>query len=145
MNIKYFNDASGLWENITGSVGDGLTIGTDGWVVGKAYDKIVGNLNQTTAGAAPNLYIFENTTGATITITFTSNGVYQLTSNLPIFIYEYLWIYIGNEQNSNGDWSYQMVRNDNYNLTIYSYSNFVITDMILKFTSFEIRIYPSAP
>lgn len=109
------------------------------------YTKIIGNLNQTTSGAAPNLYLFENTSGAVFTISFLGSGVYQLTSDLPIFIYEYLWIYIGNEQNMNGDWSFQMTRNDDYNLTIYSYSNFVLTDFILKFTSFEIRIYPTAP
>ena len=145
MNIKYFNDASGLWENITGNVGDGLTIGTDGWVVGKAYDKIVLNITQTST-SDPVLTIFENTTNANLSSLYISLAHYELNADAAIFVENQLWIIFNNNLITQfSGYNYQAIYNSSTKLDLYSYINGVATDGAMQNTSLEIRIYPTAP
>ena len=109
------------------------------------YTKIIGNISQSGSLSAPTITIFENNTGATITPSYGSVGGYVLTSDNPIFIENYTWIYIGNTQ-TNADFNvYLMTRNDDYHLNIWTGSNGSLADSLMTNTSFEIRIYPIPP
>ena len=149
MNIKYFNDASGLWENITGSVGDGLTIGTDGWVVGKAYHKFVCNVNQS-GTSNPTITEFENTIGLTYSIVYTDVGTYTITFD-DYYLEDYnVWMQIGNYNTFDSLFTHLedltiTITGWKGTATIYSAIGGTLTDDILRNASLEIRLYPLAP
>jgi len=149
MNIKYFNDASGLWENITGSVGDGLTIGTDGWVVGKAYHKFVCNVNQFGTDD-PTFDIFENTLGFTPSVVINSAGEYKIFLFNGAMLDYNVWMQIGNYNTFDSSFTHlenMTITITGYrdSVTIYSAIGGTLTNDIIRNASLEIRFYPLAP
>jgi len=140
MIIKYFDEFNGQWLDITGTTGTTLTYNdSSGWV-GVPNKVIKGNISQT-GTSDPTLDLFENTTGATITTTRTTDGVYKINSDISIFTTNTMFIMFGNNQLKNGDYTFIMQYGTDTRLDLFTYQGTTLTDELLGNTSFEIKIY----
>jgi len=140
MIIKYFNEFQGQWLDITGTTGTTLQYNNaSGWV-GVTNKVIKGNISQV-GTSSPTILIFENTTGATLTTSRTNTGVYRIDSNIPLWTTSTMFITIGNNQNKNGDFVFNMQYGTSTRLDLFTLLDGVLTDELLGNTSFEIKIY----
>jgi len=140
MIIKYFDEFEGQWLDITGATGTTLTyIDASGWV-GVPNKIIRGTISQG-GTSAPTIVEFENTTGATLTSTRTTNGQYRINSDISLWTASTMFITIGNPQTKVGIFSYILAYGTNTRLDLYSYDSAGLTDDALGNTSFEIKIY----
>jgi hypothetical protein len=144
MIIKYFDEQIGEWYDITGTNSQSLQYdaAASGWVTTSknAYKSFVGEFSQV-GGNDPTFVTFFNDTGATFTITRQGRGIYRLDSDISIFVKTQMWWYIGNNQLSQNDFSYQIIYDTSTIMTIYSYNNGTLSDDALEHTSFEFRKY----
>jgi len=140
MIIKYFDEFEGQWLDITGTTGTTLQFNdASGWV-GVPNKVIKGNISQ--AGTSdPTIVEFENTTGATLSTTRTTNGIYRINSNISLWTASTMFITIGNNQLKNGDYTFIMQYGTATRLDLFTYQGASLTDEILGNTSFEIKIY----
>jgi hypothetical protein len=140
MIIKYFDDFEGQWLDITGTTGTTLTFNdASGWV-GVPNKIIRGNISQVST-SAPTIDIFENTTGATLTTTRSTNGQYRIDSDKSLWTTSTMFITIGNNQNKTGVFTFLLQYGTATRLDLFSYDGNTLTDEVLKNTSFEIKIY----
>ena len=140
MIIKYFDEFEGQWLDITGTTGTTLQYNdASGWV-GVPNKVIRGNISQV-GTSDPTIDIFENTTGATITISRTNTGIYQINSDISLWTTNTMFITIGNNQIKNGIYVYFINYNDDTKLDIFTYHGAGTKDELLGNTSFEIKIY----
>jgi len=140
MIIKYFDEFNGQWLDITGTTGTTLTYNdASGWV-GIANKVIRGNISQV-GTSAPTIDIFENTTGTTLTTSRTNGGIYRIDSNIAIWTTSTMFITIGNNQNKNGDFVFNLQYGNSTRLDLFTLLDGVLTDELLGNTSFEIKIY----
>ena len=140
MIIKYFNEFEGQWLDITGTTGTTLQYNdASGWV-GVSNKVIKGNLSQT-GTSAPTIDEFENTTGATLSTSRTSTGVYRIDSDISIFTTNTMFIMFGNNQTKNGEYTFIMQYGTATRLDLFTYQGATLTDELLGNTSFEIKIY----
>jgi len=140
MIIKYFDEFEGQWLDITGATGTTLQYDdASGWV-GVSNKVIRGNISQVGTNA-PTIDIFENTTGATLTTSRTNAGIYRIDSNIALWTTSTMFITIGNNQNKNGDFVFNMQYGTSTRLDLFTLLDGVLTDELLGNTSFEIKIY----
>jgi hypothetical protein len=140
MIIKYFDEFEGQWLDITGTTGTTLTYNdASGWV-GVANKVIKGNISQV-GTSAPTIVEFENTTGATFSTNRSTNGIYRIDSNIPLWTASTMFIIIGNNQSKNGDFIFNMQYGTSTRLDLFTLLDGVLTDELLGNTSFEIKIY----
>jgi hypothetical protein len=140
MIIKYFDEFNGQWLDITGTTGTTLTYNdASGWV-GVPNKVIKGTISQG-GTSAPTIVEFENTTGATLTPTRTTNGQYRIDSDISLWTASTMFITIGNPQTKVGIFSYILAYGTSTRLDLYSYDSTGLTDDALGNTSFEIKIY----
>jgi hypothetical protein len=140
MIIKYFDEFEGQWLDITGATGTTLQYNdASGWV-GVPNKVIRGNISQT-GTSAPTIDIFENTTGATLTTSRTTNGQYRINSDISLWTASTMFIIFGNNQIKNGDYTFIMQYGTATRLDLFTLSDGVLTDELLGNTSFEIKIY----
>jgi hypothetical protein len=140
MIIKYFDEFNGQWLDITGTTGTTLTYNdASGWV-GVPNKVIRGNISQG-ATSAPTINEFENTTGATLSTSRTTNGVYRIDSNINLWTTSTMFITIGNNQDKLGVFTFLLQYGTATRLDLFSYDGNTLTDEILNNTSFEIKIY----
>jgi hypothetical protein len=144
MIIKYFDEQIGEWYDITGTTNQSLQYdaAASGWVTTSknAYKSFVGEFSQS-GGSDPSLTTFFNDTGATFTITRDGTGEYRLESDISIFVKTEMWWYIGNNQLTQNDYSYQALYLSGTQMQIYSYKGGTLNDDALEHTSFEFRKY----
>jgi hypothetical protein len=140
MIIKYFDEFEGQWLDITGTTGTTLQYNdASGWV-GVPNKVIKGNISQT-GTSAPTIDIFENTTGATLTATRSTVGVYVISSNISIFTSNTMFMYLGNNQIKNGGYVYILQYGNATTLDLFTFKEGSPLDELLGNTSFEIKIY----
>jgi hypothetical protein len=140
MIIKYFDEFNGQWLDITGTTGTTLTYNdASGWV-GVPNKIIRGNISQV-GTSAPTIDEFENTTGATLTTSRSTNGQYRIDSDISLWTTNTMFITIGNNQSKTGTFTYLMQYGTDTRLDLYSYDGATLTDEVLGNTSFEIKIY----
>ena len=140
MIIKYFDEFEGQWLDITGTTGTTLTYNdASGWV-GVPNKVIRGNLSQD-ATNAPTIYIFENTTGATLSTVRLSDGEYKIDSDISLWTANTMFITIGSSQNKVGVYNYLIAYSSSTRLDLYTYNDTTLSDNALGNTSFEIKIY----
>jgi len=140
MIIKYFNEFQGQWLDITGTTGTTLQYNdASGWV-GVTNKVIKGNISQV-GTSYPTIIIFENTTGATLTTSRTNAGIYRIDSNIALWTTSTMFITIGNNQNKNGDFVFNIQYGNSTRLDLFTLLDGVLTDELLGNTSFEIKIY----
>jgi phage-related protein len=140
MIIKYFNEFEGQWLDITGTTGTTLQYNdASGWV-GVSNKVIKGNLSQI-GTSDPTINIFENTTNATLTTSRNNTGIYRIDSNIAIWTTSTMFITIGNNQNKNGDFVFNLQYGNSTRLDLFTLLDGVLTDELLGNTSFEIKIY----
>jgi len=140
MIIKYFDEFEGQWLDITGATGTTLQYDdASGWV-GVSNKVIRGNISQVGTNA-PTIDIFENTTGATLTTSRTNAGIYRIDSNIALWTTSTMFITIGNNQNKNGDFVFNIQYGTSTRLDLFTLLDGVLTDELLGNTSFEIKIY----
>jgi hypothetical protein len=89
----------------------------------------------------PTIIEFENTTGATLTPTRTTNGQYRINSDISLWTASTMFITIGNNQNKTGVFSFLLQYGTDKRLDLYTYDGNTLTDEVLGNTSFEIKIY----
>jgi len=142
MIIKYYDEFNGQFIDLTGTTGQGLEYGPSGWVTTSknSYRTYVGELSQT-GSDDPTLTTYFNNTGATFTMTRISTGVYRLQSSADLFVQGQMWWYIGNNQNTFGDFNFQAKYVSITEMEIQSLSNGSAADDVLEKTSFEFRQY----
>jgi hypothetical protein len=140
MIIKYFDEFNGQWLDITGTTGTTLTYNdASGWV-GVSNKVIRGNVSQDSI-SAPTLDIFENTTGATLTTSRSTDGQYTIDSDISLWTASTMFITISNSQTKNIVFTYLLQYNSSTRLDLYSYNGNSLSDNALGKTSFEIKIY----
>lgn len=140
MIIKYFDEFLGQWSDITGTTGTTLTYNdASGWV-GVANKVIRGNITQT-GTSAPVITEFENTTGAILSTSRSTNGQYRIDSDISLWTTTTMFITIGNNQTKNGVFAFIMQYGTDKRLDLYTYDGTTLTDEVLGNTSFEIKIY----
>jgi len=140
MIIKYFDEFNGQWLDITGTTGTTLTYNdASGWV-GVPNKIIKGNISQDST-SAPTLDIFENTTGATLTTSRSTDGQYTINSDISLWTASTMFITISNSQTKNIEFTYLLQYNSSTRLDLYSYNGNALSDNALGKTSFEIKIY----
>ena len=140
MIIKYFDEFEGQWLDITGTTGTTLTYNdASGWV-GVENKVIKGNISQV-GTSAPTIVEFENTTGATLSTSRTTNGIYRIDSDISLWTASTMFITIGNNQLKNGDYTFIMQYGTAKRLDLLTYQGATLTDELLGNTSFEIKIY----
>ena len=109
------------------------------------YTKVIGNITQS-SGSDPVLTIFENNTGANFTTLYVTSAHYELNADAAIFVENQIWVIFNNNLVTQySGYNYQAVYNSSTKLDLYSYINGVASDNAMQNTSFEIRIYPTAP
>lgn len=140
MVIKYFDEFNGLWADITGTPGTTLQF-TDGsgWV-GIPNKVIRGNVSQDST-SAPTLDIFENTTGAVLSTSRSTDGQYRIDSDISLWTANTMFMTIQNSQTKNGVFTYLLQYGTATRLDLYSYAGNALSDNCLGNTSFEIKIY----
>lgn len=140
MVIKFFDEFNGVWADITGTTGTTLQYDdVSGWV-GVGNKIIRGNISQTGTNA-PTIDIFENTTGATLSTSRTTTGIYRIDSDISLWTASTMFILIGNNQIKNGDYTFIMQYGTATRLDLFTYEGATLTDELLGNTSFEIKIY----
>jgi hypothetical protein len=140
MIIKYFDEFNGQWLDITGTTGTTLQFNdASGWV-GVPSKVIKGNVSQD-GTFAPTLDIFENTTGATLTTSRSTDGQYTIDSDISIWTASTMFITISNSQTKNLVFTYLLQYSSSTRLDLYSYNGNSLSDNALGNTSFEIKIY----
>lgn len=138
MNIKYFDNFFGLWLDVTGSAGGTMQYDTDvsGFVMVNTGKSIIGNLTQS-GTSAPTITSFVNTSGATLTTSYTSVGTYKITASASIFNVTNTWIMV-----SNGEAHIELYRNTDTELILKTYnSGGTLTNGLITKKAFEIRLY----
>ena len=142
MVIKYFDEFLGEYIDLTGTTGQGLEYGASGWVTTSknAYKSFVGELSQEGTDD-PVITTFFNDTGATFTITRGDVGTYILTSDTEIFIQSEIYWYIGNNQNKDSVFYFQIRVLSSTEMKLTSFENGTKDDDCLQNTSFEFRKY----
>jgi hypothetical protein len=139
MIIKYFDEFNGEWIDITGTTGTTLQFNdASGWT-GVPNQVIRGHISQDST-SAPTIVLFENTTGATLTTSRSTDGQYRIDANLKIWTSS-MFITIGNPQTKVGVYSYILAFNTDTRLDLYSFNGATQSDNALGNTSFEIKIY----
>jgi hypothetical protein len=138
-SIKVFDNFEGTWKDIEIDNGGQLQYDdTSGWV--GVNNKIIrGNISQSGI-SAPTIDIFENTTGATLSTSRSTDGQYRIDSDISLWTASML-ITIGNAQTKNGVFSYLLQYGTDKRLDLYSYLGNALSDECLGNTSFEIKIY----
>lgn len=140
MIIKYFDEFEGQWIDITGTTGTTLQFNdSSGWV-GIPSKVIRGNITQT-GTSAPTIDEFENTTGAILSTSRSTNGQYRIDSDIALWTTNTMFITIGNNQNKTGVFNFLLQYGTSKRLDLYSYDGTTLTDEVLENTSFEIKIY----
>jgi hypothetical protein len=140
MIIKYFDEFNGQWLDITGTTGTTLQFNdSSGWV-GVPSKVIRGNITQDGTDA-PIIEEFENTTGATLSTSRTTDGQYRIDSNISIWTSDTMFINIQNSQTKNGVFTYIIQYGTDKRLDLYTYAGAGLSDNCLGKTSFEIKIY----
>jgi hypothetical protein len=139
MIIKYFDEFNGEWLDITGATGTTLQFNdASGWV-GVPSKVIRGTISQGGINA-PTVVEFENTTGATLSTSRSTNGQYRIDSDISLWTTS-MFITIGNPQTKVGVFSYILSYGTDTRLDLYSYAGNSLSDDSLGNTSFEIKIY----
>lgn len=142
MIIKYFDEFDGEWIDITGTTGQSLEYSASGWTQTSksAYKSFIGEMNQS-GGSDPTITTFFNNTGATFTIIRDDVGTYRLTSSIALFVVGQMWWYIGNNQTSFADYTFQAQYLSSTQMQIISRDLDSVVDDALQHTSFEFRKY----
>ena len=138
MNIKYFDNFEGLWLDVTGSAGGTMQYDADisGFVMINTGKSIIGNLTQS-GTSAPTITSFVNTSGATLTTSYTGVGQYKITASSAIFDATNTWIMVTNSESH-----IEMYRSSSTEIVIKTYtSTGTLTNGLLNKKSFEIRLY----
>ena len=140
MIIKYFDDFTGSWLDVSGTTGTTLQFDdASGWT--SVTNKVIrGNISQG-GTSAPTIDIFENTTGATLTTSRSTDGQYRIDSDIALWTTTTMFITIGNNQTKNGVFTFIMQYGTDKRLDLYTYQGATLTDEVLGNTSFEIKIY----
>jgi hypothetical protein len=140
MKIKYFDDFNGTWLDISGTTGTTLQFSdASGWI-GVPNKVIRGNISQDST-SAPTIDIFENTTGATLSTSRSTDGQYTIDSDISLWTASTMYITIANSQTKNIIFTYLIQYNSSTRLDLYSYNGNSLSDNALGNTSFEIKIY----
>lgn len=139
MTIKYFDNFTGTWNDISGSTGSTLIYGSDGeWTTSAGYKKWVGNLTQT-GTSAPTATIFENTLGVTLNLNYIGVGKYQVGAD-NIFTTNKTVVFINN--NATGYViSTDLSSDDAVIINTIESDTLNAANGILNKTSIEIRVY----
>ena len=138
MNIKYFDNFFGLWLDVTGSAGGTMQYDTDvsGFVMVNTGKSIIGNLTQS-GTSAPTITSFVNTSGATLTTSYTGVGQYKITASSGIFDATNTWIMVTNSENH-----IEMYRSSSTEIIVKTYSpSGTLTNGLITKKAFEIRLY----
>jgi hypothetical protein len=140
MIIKYFDEFNGEWIDITGTTGTTLQFNdASGWT-GVPSKVIRGNVSQDST-FAPTLDIFENTTGAVLSTSRSTDGQYRIESDISLWTANTMFMTIQNSQDKNGVFTYLLQYGTDKSLDLYSYAGNALSDNCLGKTSFEIKIY----
>lgn len=139
MNIKYFDNFTGTWLDVSGATGAALEYyDASGWVTSVGYKKWVGNLTQT-GTSAPTATIFENTLGVTLNYNYVGVGKYSLASD-NIFTTNKTVVFINN--NATGYIiSTELSSDDAVIINTIESDTLNTSNGILNKTSIEIRVY----
>jgi len=136
MTIKGFNQATGIWETVTGDIGTTLAIGADGsWQAISGIKTLIGTISQ--AGAAePTIVEYYNTLNTNYTLNYLAAGQYNI-----VFDDEILTANIFSLASLSGWLECIVDKPDTLNINSLNFSNNKV-DNLLTNTPFEIRIYP---
>ena len=140
MVLKYFDNFTGEWLDITGSEGATLQIDSNGeWVVSGGYKKWVGVLKH--GPTTPFQYTeFENTLGVTLNYSQLSTGTYSI-GYTNIFTLGKTFVLINNFAAGCVN-SATLIGNDSIEITTIDLSTLAPADYILAGgTTIEIRVY----
>jgi hypothetical protein len=143
MIIKYFDDFSGTWTDISGATGSTLEFGASGWTSTAEYRVLIGTISQTGTDA-PTIDSYKDSGYlAGLTLTYVGTGEYNIESDDDIFDPALgFWCSFSNHSSINSDVvSIQTYIVNTSNLKILTYKSGSLTDEILLNTPFEIRIY----
>lgn len=146
MIIKYFDEFEGTWIDITGATGSTLEYGPSGWTTTPEVGILNGSISQSGTNP-PTLIINKDNKDieGSLTITYDNVGEYTINSTSALFAVgganavprQFL-----GTQTSVTDWVvFNIVRQDDYNIKIYTYKSGSLTDGMLTDTSFEFIFY----
>jgi hypothetical protein len=142
MIIKYFDDFAGTWTDITGATGSTLEFGASGWTSTGESGVVNGSIRQVGTDD-PTLLINKDNTGygSNLVATRINVGEYNIYSPEGIFSIGATNAvprqFLGNQTNVTDQVTFQMVRQSDTDIRIYTFKGGSLTDELLEYTSFE--------
>lgn len=146
MIIKYFDEFEGTWIDITGATGSTLEFGPSGWTTTPEVGILNGSISQSGTNA-PTLIINKDNkeVASSLTTSYDNVGEYTINSTSALFAIggsnAVPRQFLGMQTSVVDAIVFNIIRQDDYNIKIYTYKGGSLTDELLSNTSFEFIFY----